>query len=1003
MPYYLNQKKEALNGLLGRIHNAVYTPLADLAVTAWATTEPVSYAERESGTKLDLTPGQKWGDLFDCAWFHFTGVVPVEAAGKQVVLLIDVNGEALVVDDQGNPVQGLTNVESGYDFSLGTPGKRVVPVADCAAGGEAIDLWADAGCNDLFGVLRGDGTLKEARIAICHPQMHALLYDFEVLHELMQQLPEDSPRWNSLWAALNAAAGVLRRFTDDEAAAAREILAPELAKRGGDPSLTISAIGHAHIDLGWLWPIRETIRKGARTFATALRFMERYPDYHFGASQPQLYRWMKDHYPTVYAEVTERIAEDRWETQGAMWVEADTNVPSGESLVRQVLYGKRFFREEFGKTITHLWLPDVFGYSAALPQILRKAGVEFFVTQKMSWSFVNHFPHHTFWWQGIDGSRVLAHMLPEETYNSPASPRALAKTARNYHEKAQSGNCLMLFGIGDGGGGPGEEHIERLEREKNLEGVPPVVQEPAARLLERVAEGSGYPSWAGELYLERHQGTYTTQARNKRYNRKIEYALREAELAAVRAMWTFDSEYPSGDLDAIWKEMLLYQFHDILPGSSITRVYDESLMRYAALLAQTEELAATARAVMLDNIDTAGLKRPVVVENSLSWERTEHVKTGEHWQQVTVPPLGYTTVEAASEAATWPGLIAAADVLENEILRVEFGHDGSIHSVYDKECGREALSAGCPANRLAVYEDFGDAWDFAMDYDERAPDHFTSQSVEAFIDGPRAVVRRVYRFGDSTLTQDVVLTAGSRRIDFVTRADWNEANKMLRTSFPVAVHATEATCEIQFGNLRRPTHQNTTWDLARFEVCAQKWVDLSDRGYGVALLNDCKYGHKLRGSVLDLNLLRSPGFPDPKADRAHHEFTYSLFPHSGDYAAGGVVQAGYELNVPLNVSEVAPHAGGLPTEGSFMQVSVPNVIVETVKKAEDGDDMIVRLYEAHGASGPARVSFGFPIASVSIVDLMEENPREIAVSEDVVELVFEPFEVLTLKIERPAS
>jgi alpha-mannosidase len=652
MPHHPDQRRRELAALGDRVREAVYTTVADLEVTAWVTPEPMPFSRREEGERKDLRPGDKWGGLFDCAWFRFVGRIPAEAHGKRVVLLADVNGEALVVDAEGRSVLGLTAVSSGYDYSLGRPGKRVVPVADPATGGAAIEVWADAGCNDLFGELREDGALKEAVIAVCHPDLLALGYDWEVLLELMRELPEQSAQRHSILAALDRAAVGLRGLSDDEARAAREVLAPELARRGGDTALSISAIGHAHMDLAWLWPIRETIRKGARTFATALRMMERYPTYHFGASQPQLYQWMKEHYPSLYAEVRERIREGRWEAQGAMWVEADTNVPGGEALVRQVLYGKRFFREEFGVDPRVLWLPDVFGYSAALPQILRQAGVDWFMTQKLSWNTVNRFPYHTFRWQGLDGSEVLAHMLPEETYNSSAAPRALAKAEHNFAEKGRSPECLLLFGIGDGGGGPWEEHIERLLREGNLAGLPPVRQEPSERFFERIAaDAESLPRWVGELYLERHQGTYTTQARSKRCNRKMEIALREAEWACVRATVLLGDAYPSDRLEAIWKEMLLYQFHDILPGSSITRVYDESLARYDVLLTETEEITSRAEGRLASEINTRACADPVIVWNSLSWERDEWLGIDGRWRHVTVPPMGYAVVDTAPQVA----------------------------------------------------------------------------------------------------------------------------------------------------------------------------------------------------------------------------------------------------------------------------------------------------------------------------------------------------------------
>ena len=393
-----SHKKYELLGVLGRLRSLLYTPVAELGVTAWVTPEPVPFAKRTQGKKMTLKPGEKWGDLFDCAWFRFTGSVPKSAAGRKVVLLLDVNGEMLAVDKNGDPALGLTCVASTYDFSLGMPGKRVYPVAERAKGGEKIDLWADAGCNDLFGKLMGDGKLAEAQIAICNVELRALYYDFEVLHELMTLLPETSARQQQILRVLSDASSALTTCDEAEVRRARKILAPELAKQGGDPSLSISAIGHAHIDLGWLWPVRETIRKGARTFATVLALMEKYPDYIFGQSQPQLYQWMKDHYPSLYRRIKRRVADGRWEAQGAMWVEADTNLAGGEALVRQVLYGKRFFRKEFGVEVDNLWLPDVFGYTGALPQILAKSGVPYFMTQKLSWDIYNTYPHHTFIW-----------------------------------------------------------------------------------------------------------------------------------------------------------------------------------------------------------------------------------------------------------------------------------------------------------------------------------------------------------------------------------------------------------------------------------------------------------------------------------------------------------------------------------------------------------------------------------------------------------------------------
>jgi alpha-mannosidase len=1021
MPDFKKYTTRQLDTTLHEIENAVYTVVGDLDIHAWCTHEPVPYAERTTGDEKTFKVGNKWGDLFDCAWFHFTGTVPAAAAGQKVVLLLDVNGEMCVFDETGVPVRGLTNSSSVFDYSLGKPGKRVLPITERAAGGEAVDVWADAGCNDLFGELRGNGEIKEAYIATCDETVRGLFFDYEVLLDLLHSLAEDTPRYQQILTGLNDVEHLLYSGLHENAAAARGILAPLLARQGGDAALKISAIGHAHIDLAWLWPLRETIRKGARTFATALANVERYPGYVFGASQPQLFQWMKDLYPGLYAKIKLAVAQGSIEPQGCMWVEADTNVAGGEALVRQTLQGKRFFKQEFGVDVRYLWLPDVFGYNAALPQILRRAGVDYFSTQKMSWSLINTFPHQSFHWQGIDGTTIPSHMLPEETYNSSANPRAIRKLERNYKDSGVSDHALLVYGIGDGGGGPGEEHLERLSRTRNLEGLSPVTMESVADFWPRwEKDAARFPTWVGELYLERHQGTLTTEARNKWYNRKMELGLREWEWTSVMTNLTAGIPYPAARLTDIWRECLLYQFHDILPGSSIKRVYDESVARYQALHREVTERTAANDASLAAQIDTTGMAEPVLVQNSLSWARTEWLRIGERWLRAEVPPMGYTVVDATTPATVSATLHASADCLENDVLRVAFAADGSITSVYDKRAGRETITPGQPANRLTVYRDMGDAWDFPMDYAEQTPRYMQLASAEARVDGPAAVLRQTYRLGYSELVQEISLTAGSARLDFASRLHWREPQSMLRTSFPAAIHANEAAFDIQFGHVYRPTHRNTTWDLARDEVAAHKWVDLSQGDYGVALLNDSKYGHKVKGNVIDLNLLRSAPYPgselfhtgskgpgepnDTYTDQCDHVFTYALYPHAGDHVAGRVAQAGYELNVPLRSHPTTAHAGTRPVAAAFLTVDNPAVIVEAVKLAEDtdvakGGDVIVRLYEADGRTTPATARFGFPVASVSAAGLMEDVIAPLPLEGDAVRLDFGPFEIKTLRVQ----
>ncbi|MBW4082549.1 glycoside hydrolase family 38 C-terminal domain-containing protein [Paenibacillus sp. S150] len=986
---------------LSKLQDYLYEPVAALTVEAWLTAEPAAYEQRMSGKRVQLKAGDKWGELWDCAWFHFRGEVPMSAAGSKVVLLIDINGELCLVDDAGTPRQGLTNVSSQFDYSLGMPGKRVVDCTAKAKGGEVIDLWGDGGCNDLFGHFRS-GTLKEACIAVCHEEARQLYYDLEVLSELAGQLPESSARQARVLQSVYEAANLLAEINGETVELARAKLAPVLAKQGGDPVVTVSAIGHAHIDLAWLWPIRETVRKGARTFSTALRNLEKYPDYVFGASQPQLYAWMKEHYPQLYTEVQERVREGRWEVQGAMWVEPDTNISGGEALVRQILYGKRFFEQEFGREMKVLWLPDVFGYTGSLPQLLKKSGVDYMMTQKLSWSVYNTHPHHSFLWEGIDGTRVLTHLPPEDTYNSPAAPRSLVKIEERYLDRGVSEHALMLFGIGDGGGGPGEEHLERLAREKNLLGLPPVVQEPAIAFFRRLErEASRFQTYRGELYLEKHQGTLTTQARNKWYNRKLEKALRELEFAAS-LLWALsggESGYPAERLEAIWKEMLLYQFHDILPGSSITRVYDESLERYSKLLEEVQAMiAGTCGRIAALSGTAAGTP---VLFNSLPWERREWVEYGGGRHFVQVPALGWRSL-AEAEAEPPGGRLTAEDRrLENGRLRVRFAEDGSIVSLYDKAAGREAVRPGAKANVFTAYHDDGDAWDFPRDYRETVAGTMKLERVRAYVLGPRAVVEQEYRLGKSVLKQTVSLEQGGELLRLDTEVDWREAGKMLRVNVPVNVAADQVNCDIQFGVLKRPATRNNATEFARDEICAHHYIDLSQPDYGVALLNDSKYGHSAENGVMSLNLLRSPSYPDPTADRAKHRFTYALYPHQGDFIQAGVYRRGYELNIPLTMVQ-APAPSGSGKEYvrriGLAQTDHPHVMIETVKKAEDSGHLILRLYETAGAGAEARLSFGLDCLTIEEADLLEKPAGMLAEQSNETVLSFTPFEIKTIRV-----
>ncbi len=978
MPYLKDRSLRTVEQTMKRLAPLVYTPAAPLAITCYVTEEPVDFARRTEGEKLCLKEGGKWGrKVFDCAWFHFEGVIPDACQGKPTVMLLDIGGEGLIVDERGEPVQGITCVDSQFDFSLGKPGKWVYPWADQGTAGQKVDFWVDGACNDLFGVMQNDGRVRTAQIGILDERLFRLYYDLAVLVDYLRCADPDSARRNQVLMRLyDACVRADERFSPESAGELEETARFLCSRKGGDAPLRFTAIGHAHMDLAWLWPIRETKRKGARTFATALSLMEKYPEYRFGASQPQLFQWMKESYPGLYARIREKVREGRLEAQGCMWVEADTNLSGGEALVRQILYGKKFFMEEFGKDIRVLWLPDVFGYNAALPQILKKSGNDVFMTQKLSWSQHNKFPHQTFRWRGIDGTEIFTHMLPEETYNSPILPRSLRFAEKNYAEAGICGEALILFGIGDGGGGPGVEHLEAARRVRNFYGLCPVEQDLAQPMLLRLKEQcfDRVPVWQGELYLERHQGTYTTAARNKKYNRKMEIALRELEFFSV-----LSGKACKERLDAIWKEVLLYQFHDILPGSSIQRVYTESQARYRALAEETEQLIQE-RAALL-----AGGRQAVF--NSLSWPR-EMIREGKDGAyRITVPAMGCTFEQGEKFV---PCLRAEGLQLENEALIASFDAQGALVSCTDKRTGRETLAA--PSNRYAVFREYNaDCWDIAIEYTDRPPEYFRLAEQSFRVEGLRAVCSQRYVYGESVLEADIHLDAGADILTFDVRVDWQEQDRMLRTSFDTAVVTDKAGFDIQYGLLHRSNHENTLWDKAQFEVCGHKFVDLSEADWGVSLLNDCKYGFRVKGGTIDMNILRAQHYPSDLTDRGVHTLSYALYPHAGGEKAGRIKEKAYEFNIPLRFLPVSTEAGG-----ALSAAKAQNVLIETLKFAEDGNGLILRVYEPYGTHAPMTVALDKAYC-VTPCDLMA---RPIAPPETagVIEGEIRPFEILTYRL-----
>ncbi|MEU3286075.1 alpha-mannosidase [Streptomyces longwoodensis] len=1005
-----------------RIKPAIHAAAVPLEVRAWqAPGEPVPFEEAAAASYEPFAMDTPWGPPWGTTWFRMRGTVPAEWAGRRVETVIDLG---FVGDWPGSQAEALVHLTDGTPLKAVNPLNQYVPVAHPAAGGETVDYLVEAASNpDILAngftaptplgdvLTAGDRplyTFRRADLAILDEDVWHLDLDVQVLRELMLELGEHDPRRHEIMHALDRAMDLLD--PDDvtgSAAAVRESLRPVLAKPAHAGAHVVSGVGHAHIDSAWLWPIRETRRKTSRTFSNVTSLAEEYPEFVFACSQAQQYEWVRDHYPQVWARIRESVERGQWAPVGGMWVEADGNLPGGEAMARQLVHGKRFFLEHFGIETKGVWLPDSFGYTAAYPQLARLAGNEWFLTQKISWNQTNRFPHHTFWWEGIDGTRIFTHFPPVDTYNATFSGEEMARAVRNYAEKGAAHRSLAPFGWGDGGGGPTREIMERARRLRDLEGSAKVeIEHPDAFFAKARAEYPDAPVWVGELYLELHRATYTSQARTKQGNRRSEHLLREAELwATTAALHAPGHTYPYDRLDRLWKTVLLHQFHDILPGSSIAWVHREAEAEYA-------RVAGELRALTDEAVAALGAGGPRVF-NTSPYDRAEVVRTPDGaLAYVEVPASGSAPLTDAEPPQ--PVTVTATDggrVLDNGLVRVRVADDGTLSSVYDLRAGREVLAGA--GNLLRLHTDlpnYWDAWDIDKHYRNRYTDLRDAESVTVVEQDPLVGAVRVERaFGKgSRITQTVTVRAGSPRIDVETDLDWHEAEKILKAAFPVDVRAAHSSAEIQFGHVQRPTHTNTTWEAARFEVSGHRWVHVGEPGYGVAVLNDSTYGHDVSRTVREdggttttvrLSLVRAPRIPDPGADQGRHRFTYALLPGA---SIADAVAEGYALNLPLRVAEAA----GAPAP--VVSVDGDGVTVEAVKLADDrSGDVVVRLYESRGGRARGVLRTGFPLAGVEVTDLLERPLPEAEAGADVttgedggVRIALRPFQILTLRLRR---
>ncbi|GAA2521920.1 glycoside hydrolase family 38 C-terminal domain-containing protein [Streptomyces levis] len=994
-----------------RIKTAVYAATVPFQVEAWqAPGEPVPFEEAAAASYAPFAMGTPWGPPWGTTWFRMRGQVPEAWAGRRVEAVIDLG---FTGDWPGNQAEALVHRTDGTPLKAVNPLNQYVAIANPAQGGETVDYLVEAASNpdilaDNFSkttplgdkLTAGDQplyTFRSADLAVLDEEVWHLDLDVQVLRELMLELGEHDPRRHEIAHALDRAMDLLD--LDDvsgSATAVREALKPVLSKPAHASAHTVSGVGHAHIDSAWLWPIRETKRKTSRTFSNVTSLADEYEDFVFACSQAQQYEWVRDHYPKVWARIQEAVKKGQWAPVGGMWVESDGNLPGGEAVARQFVHGKRFFMDHFGIETKGVWLPDSFGYNAAYPQIAKLAGNEWFLTQKISWNQTNRFPHHTFWWEGIDGTRIFTHFPPVDTYNARFSGEEMSRAVRNYQEKGGASRSLAPFGWGDGGGGPTREIMERARRLADLEGSAKVVVEhPDDFFAKARAEYPDAPVWVGELYLELHRATYTSQARTKQGNRRSEHLLREAELwATTAALHAADYAYPYEKLDRLWKTVLLHQFHDILPGSSIAWVHREAEAEYARVAEELHALTAEAVAAL----GTGGPR----VFNAGPCDRAEVIRTADG------TPL-YVEVPASGSAPLTPAgpphpVTVDGRTLANGLVRVEVAEDGTLASVYDLRAGREVLAE--PGNLLRLHTDlpnYWDAWDIDKHYRNRYTDLLDASSVTVVEQDPLLAAVRVERdFGKgSRITQTITLRAGSPRIDIETDIDWHESEKILKAAFPVDIRAPHSSAEIQFGHIQRPTHTNTSWEAARFEVSGHRWVHIGEPGYGVAVINDSTYGHDVSRTVREdggttttvrLSLVRAPRIPDPEADQGRHRFTYALLPGARIEDA---VAEGYALNLPLRVAEAA----GAPQP--VVSVEGEGVTVEAVKLADDtSGDVVVRLYESRGGRATGVLRTGFPLAGARITDLLERPLQDADLTGGAVAVALRPFQILTLRLRR---
>ncbi|PRB68634.1 glycoside hydrolase family 38 C-terminal domain-containing protein [Arthrobacter sp. MYb213] len=985
-----------------RIRPMVYSDSIPLEVS-WheLAGEPIPALE---GIALDYTEtpvGTQWGAAWGTTWFKLRGQVPKHWAGRRVEAVIDLGFD---INMSGFQCEGLIYRPDGVTIKALNPRNQWVPVSDSAEGGEQLELFLEAASNPVLldyhpflPTEQGDlltssprklYTIRRMDLAVFEPVVHDLVLDLEVLLDLQAQLPEGPRRMQILQALDNSMDVLDLQHIVLTAQSARDQLVQVLAAPAEHSAHKISAIGHSHIDSAWLWPLRETIRKVSRTCSSMVELLDYDEEFIYGMSSAQQYAWLKEHRPEVWERVKQAVADGRFLPLGGMWVESDTVMPSGESLVRQFLYGQKFFRDEFGITSAGVWLPDSFGYSPALPQLMRRAGFEWFFTQKISWNQQNKFPHHSFLWEGIDGSRIFSHFPSMDTYNSQLSGEEVAKASRQFREARVTNNSIAPVGWGDGGGGTTREMTGKARRLANLEGSAMVKWEHPNDFFDRAQqEMPSPPVWVGELYLELHRATLTSQHQTKQGNRRTEQLLVEAELWAATASIYAGTQYPYEQIDSLWQTVLLHQFHDILPGTSIAWVHREVVARYAQVIEQAEALIAASQQAL------AGTGSKPLTFNAAPYERS-----------------GLSFGAAGEVETTTGGAVHAVGqnngyLLENSLVRIFVTSEGLITSAVDLSTGRDAIAQGQEANLLQLHQDFPnmwDAWDVDKYYRNQVTDLRELESIQLSQDSDGSAKLSIVRsFSKSKVVQELVLAPGSRTLQITQSTDWHEAEKFLKVAFPLDIRAEHTIAETQFGYHQRVTHVNTSWEAAKFETSMHRFVLAQEPGFGAALINDSIYGFDVTrdsteagiSTTLRLSLLRAPRFPDPHTDQGLQTHRYGL-------VIGADIASATKAGALLNSAERV--ISGAQSVDPLVRLEGAGLVVSSVKLASDqSGDLVVRVYESLGRRARGTLELNTQFTAVNTVTLLEDPLADETtdVVDGAVQLALGAFEVRTLRFK----